>query len=147
MAEVSIPSSAFPPGYRYDKTTITANGTSTQTVVASATTIITGGAISPGAGVAIRVVVQAAAFGNNSNVSCLNIWRAIDGGTAVDLGQVGQIGTIATTIRAELEDTPGAGSIVYTVRMWVSGGTGTLYAGAGGAGATYTPASLSVYKV
>lgn len=139
------------PGYQYDRVAITSSGTSTATVEASATTIITGSSITLGAE-AVRIIVTGASLTNSSgsNVfSILNIWR-----DSTNLGRCGISASIVGTAMnsgaafyAEIQDTPGAGTYVYTARLWGSGAsTQTLIAGAGGAG-NYAPAVLRVVRV
>lgn len=140
----------FPPGYEYDYVAITSAVSVTGTSAAGATTAITGNAVAYDGSTRVKVEVsspfiEAPAVLNASIV--VNLW---DGST--DLGRIGILtapaaGQCRAPLRAAIFLTPSNASHTYTVKTWVTSGTGSFGAGAGGgSGANYIGAFMRIVR-
>lgn len=137
-------------GAELDYVEITANATTNQTVEASATTLITGSAVTYDG--ATTVLIEF--FTQRGDPSALAaggqlVLNLYEDGT--DIGRIAQVGTngagMGNAIRCARRRTPSAGSHTYSIRGWVSAaGTAAVQAGAGGA-ATTMPAFIRVTRV
>lgn len=128
---------------------ITANVTISATAEASATTIMTAPAVTLDGSTAIRVECFLPALTTAAAANAVVVLPLFDGGTS--LGLIGQFRTPAaigaqTPVLVSRQFTPSAASHTYSLRGFQSGGNGTLFAGAGGAGA-FLPAYIRVSRV
>lgn len=136
----------YPPGYQFDYVQITSNATSTATTDATATATITGSSVTYDGSTTIMIEGIAPAWYLSAGGSpTMNLY---DGST--DLGRIAYMTSFGagygSVFIARRKITPSAGAHVYSLRLWVPSGTGTLVAGAGGT-ATYLPAFLRQIKV
>lgn len=127
---------------------ITTNATTTQTTQASATTILTAPAITLDGATRILVEAYSPSCGHSvaNGVVVLDLWQ-----DSTDLAIISQMrpstgSSGSTAMFGRMFLTPGAGSPVFTIRMWiVTAGTGTFGAGAG-TGGVAAPAYLRITK-
>jgi len=141
----AVLTSAAGGGAKLDYAELTSNFTVTATSAATATACITGNPVSyDGATeVSIEVFLPTAEISTTAAV----VFDLYDGPT--DLGIIAQTypqassGSSGDTLIGRRWLTPSAGSHTYSIRAWKSGGTATVYAGAGGAGA-YLPAYMRI---
>lgn len=126
---------AFPPGHEFDYAQITSNFTTTQTVEASADTVVSGGAVTYDGSTVIYV--EFFTFGAHPDNGAAGRWLQIDlfdGTTA--LGPFAFVRTPAAAdmdaaVMGRIKLTPSAASHTYSARGFVSAGTGTVRASAG----------------
>lgn len=139
----SLPQPTYPVGYEYDYVQFTSNVSITATSAATANTVVTGNAVTyDGSTIVIIEFYLVAAQAGTTDVS-FSLW---DGST--DLGRIAYVNPASTynQIKASHRLTPSAASHAYSVRGFVTGGTGTAIAGTGGAG-TNMPGYIRVTKV
>ncbi len=130
----------FPPGYELGYTEYTSDVTTTATSEGTATTAVTSASIAcDGAAVGVEFYCGRA---NVASVAILDLY--------VDSTVQGRIATVLAAhdmpilVRRRL--TPSNASHTFTVKVWESGGTVNLKAGAGGSG-TDMPGYIRVTKV
>jgi hypothetical protein len=133
---------AFAPGYELSYDQITSNASLTSTTEAGANTAITSTSVTYDGSTVAMVDVYVPNM-NTANSTGLGLW--LDGteqfGHIWAVNAAGDTGMIEFKVRVTLS----AGSHTLTVRGWDTGGTGTLNAGTGTAGAnSYPPAYVRV---
>lgn len=135
----------YPPGYEYDYAEFTSDKTTTATTAAGAATVIAGGAVTYDGATAVWVEFFAP-YGINISGQLLNI-ELYDGASAVGtICSLGAAGVTDGPLVGRRRLTPSAASHTYTIKAWNSGaGTGTVKAGAGGAGVLY-PGYIRITK-
>lgn len=136
----------FPPGYEYDYKEATSSVNVTASSFASATTILTGNAVSYNGSTVVIVEIYCPALfsGASTATAFLNLW---DGST--DLGIIGAVnsasgGITTAPVFARRKLTPSNASHTFSVRGTMNSGTGVFTAGAGGTGGTYMPGYIRV---
>jgi len=99
----------------------------------------------------IIVEFYAALFSSPNGTGLAALVNLLDGNT--DLGVIGEVynaGTgvtaFAVTVHARRRVIPTPGVHNYRIGGWVNGGTGTIYAAAGGTGSAYSPAFVRVTR-
>lgn len=120
-------------------TQFTANVSVTATTEATANTIVTASAVSFDGSTA--AIIEFAATANPDPTAAsrtLSFWLYQDGSS---IGQLGFLITpaaaqMAVPVRLARRMTPASGSRTFSIRASVSAGTGTVFAGVGGAGLT-----------
>ena len=129
------------PSMELDRVQITANATTTATTEGTATTVVTGNSITyDGASVEIEFYAPSYYHSTGSNIHFV----LLRGSTVLGISTSNTDANGGDfTMRAR--DTPTAGAHVYAVKAYVSSGTGTIVAGAGGSG-NYLPAFLRVTR-
>jgi len=138
-----------PPGYEFGYDQITAAVTVSSTTEASGTTVIACAAHTfDGAAVIAEFFSQNVLPAAAANA--LVVIGLFEGATQIGRFGLVQSPNIASGIQVpfygRLRLTPSAASHTYTVTAWQSGGSGTIQAGAGGAGAN-SPAFVRFTKV
>jgi len=141
---------ALPPGYEFDYAQITSAATINQDAEASATTVVTGGAVTYDGSTIVQVEFFAPVITPNATAADnLNLWL-FDGSSSI--GLLGQYtaatsATYRTPAFVSRRLTPSNASHTYSIRATVTAAarTGTVQAGAGGAGA-YMPAFMRIIK-
>lgn len=144
--------SAYPPGYEFDYAEITSPVNITATVEASATTIITGNAVTYDGSTIVVIecfVPYIQAPGNDTNTS---LWL-YDGSSSIgrltlmsNQTATGVSGSFRIPTVARRRLTPSNAAHTYSIRGTVNAGTGIANAGAGGSGASM-PAYIRITKV
>lgn len=125
-------------------TQFTANVTVSVTSEATATSVVSAGAITYEA---VPHMIEFFAPSLDSNGDTLHIILQ-DGSTVLgDLYQGAGSGAADTVGTLQRRITPTAASHTYQVKAWISAGSGTIHAGAGGTGATRFPGFIRIYKV
>lgn len=136
-------------GEKTSATSITATTEGTANTIATATAVALDGLTR------IRIEAGAPSWVSPSAVSLLVVlYAAKDGGAAASLGfwasylnATASTAEILTTGGALLQYlTPAAGSWVYSLRAYVTSGTGTVNAGAGGAPGAECPAFIAIAR-
>lgn len=128
----------YPPGYDYAYTEFTAPVSITATTEATANTIATASAVTFDGATSVRVTFESPDVTPDITVAGRRITYVIyDGAASIGLlgyvfGQTTNAANVAVHQSRKL--TPSAGSHTYSIRAFVSAGTGTVSAGAGGAG-------------
>jgi hypothetical protein len=138
------------PGYQYDYVAITTNATSTQTVEASADTIITGNSVTFDGSTQVRVVFSANGMGNSTTAgTAITLWRKDGGAAAAQIARMSLwLGNASTAgvfvpVYGEYVDTPTAAATIYYIKMYVTGAsTGTVLCTS-----PYRPAFMRVNRV
>lgn len=135
-------------GQELDYAQITAPVSITALSFATATTLITGNAVTcdGSTAVLIEVFTPHLSTAGSGGAVFLNIW---DGST--DLGIIAKLNSVSggvaeSPIRSVRKLTPSAASHTFSVRGTMNSGTGTFGAGAGGTGGTELPALLRITK-
>lgn len=138
MAELAIPSSAFPPGYQFDLKTQTSDVAFSGTSAATAGTLITGNAVTYDG--TTTILIEAYGSVNvGANFAAVNVW---EDSTDLAAGWQGTAGA-TTTCYALYIRTPSAGSHTYTMKGWnTAAATATLKAGT-----SWNTAFLRITKV
>lgn len=138
------------PGYQFDYSQITSDGTSAATSAAAAGTIITGNSVTYDGATQVRVVVFARSWTSTLNTvsSIATVWRDSTDLGIVCLRQTDAAGNIfSSVLYGEVYDTPPSGAAVYLLKAYNgSAATTTVKAGAGGSGVS-VPAFLRVVRV
>lgn len=135
----------FPPGYEFGETDFTGAVSITATAEATANTIVTAPAITFD-GSTIVLIDFYAPFAGNGASGQLNVCL-FDGSSSIGfLGELGGAANLMVPIRLARRLTPAAATKTYSVRAFVSSGTGNVTAGAGGAG-NATPGFVRITKV
>ncbi len=142
---------AFPPGYELDYVQITSPVSITATSEATATTCITGSAVSYDGSTVVEID-WFAPYVNPDNSVAGRYMQAIlyDGSSSI--GELNVLGnqvagqTMWSVLRGSRRLTPSNASHTYSIRAYVSAGTGSFGAGAAGTG-NYQPAFIRVRKV
>jgi hypothetical protein len=131
------------PGYEFAYDALTTTVTSTQTVQASATTVLAGTATTYD-GAAVMVEIGAVVQISDPGTLYMTLWK--DGVDTARVQQFNHSGATAgsAAFRSSWRDTPSAGSHTYALKVFVSAGTGTVY---GSATASMAPAFIRVVKV
>ena len=129
---------AYPPGYEYDYVQITSSVTITGTTDATATAVIDGNAVTYDGSTRIKLEFFALGASITSAQELLVV--VYDGAT--DLGKLAVLVNDSATathdegpLYGAMFLTPSAGAHTFHVKAWKTGGTISIYAGAGGAGA------------
>jgi len=121
----------------------TTNSDCTATSAATANVVITGNAINLDGATIVVIEYYCVTWTNLDSATVINsleLYDALDGGTAVDIGRVFDCRSIATlalngSILAAHRRVPVAGSHVFSIRGWVgSASTFSLAADVGGVG-------------
>jgi hypothetical protein len=133
-----------PPGTQVDYTEVTSSPTSVATTAAGATAVITGGAFTYDGTTPVWVEFYCPAVHNSGagNTVTFDLWDSVSG----DLGKLWSTNVNASNdngVMAARKLTPTAAAHTYSIRMWVSAGTGTMDCGVGGAG-VFLPAFLRI---
>lgn len=147
----TTPAYLYPPGYELNYTQITANANVTDTSEATATALISPGAITFD-GTAVKVEFFCASVQTDSAaIGDLLTITLFEGATQI--GRLAVLDTVAAQIqkepiKAEYRFTPTAGSHTYKVCAFTTSvtGTPTLVAGAGGTGVA-VPAFIRFVKI
>lgn len=145
---------AFPPGHQYDKVQITSSVNITATTEGTANTVVTANAVTFDG--STEVIIQAwfnsvKAANDAAGRQLVFVLYDDTGGGAAAVGQVGFIRGPSTTAnerptKIERPITPSAASHTYSLRAFVSAGTGVVEAGAGGSGQA-APGFIRITKV
>lgn len=141
---------SYPPGFELDYVEFTSNVSPTATTEGTANTVVTGNSVAYDG----STIVLIEFFANNARPATdaagrsLTLWLYEDGSS---IGQIGLIATPAAStstsvINCARRITPSNASHTYSIRASVSGGTGLVAAGAGGAGNT-APGYIRITKV
>jgi hypothetical protein len=143
----------LPAGHEYAYAEITSTASITGTVTPDV--VITAGAVVLDGSTTILVEffspdVVTPGGGTNRDTSTF-LYDAVDGGAAASIGKMSQTfiassDAIQAPLYASRRLTPAAGSHVFSFRASVAAGTGSIIAGAGGAG-NFMPAFIRVTKV
>lgn len=139
----------WPPGHEFDYAAITSAVNPTATSEATANTVVTGNAVTYDGSTDVWVEF----FSHNSRPATdasgrtMTFWL-YDGSSSI--GSIGLVGTPAangsnSVVCARIKITPTAAAHTYSIRASVSGGTGLVGAGAGGAG-NASPAYIRITK-
>ena len=137
---------AYPPGYEFSYDELTAATTSiTHTTEGTADTVIAGSAVSYDGSTAVLIDVYLALVNPSGSASLVIVLT--DGGSAIgELGTYNTSAGIYAPFRAARRLTPSNASHTYGVKAYTGSGTGTVFAGSGGAG-TKIPGFIRVTKV
>lgn len=148
----------FPPGYEYDYTQKTSDTSITATSEATANTVLTAAAVAYDGSTPIFIEFGCPGVQiQNASAGSLLMWLYDDtGGGAASIGLMGVFanpGTLSSTIAGarvpcvvKVRLTPSSATHTYSVRCYVTSGTGTIKAGAFGA-STNAPAYVRQTKV
>jgi hypothetical protein len=132
---------AFPTGYEFDRDTNTVGTTVTATSVGTANVVIAGHAATYD-GAAVYVDFSTYAMAKGTTYTRVGVY--------VDGAQVGEIihflHTTTGPASGRIRITPSAGTHTISIRAYVDAGTGSVFAGAGGAG-NPAPNEMTVRKV
>ncbi len=113
------------PGDQIDYVELTTDTVISATTKGSANTVITGNARSYDG--ATRVLIEfwtPFAYNPNPQHIIATLWE-----DSTDLGRIGQVGaSIGACLHGMRFLTPAAGVHTYTIKSWVTGSTGTIYA-------------------
>ena len=127
----------YPPGYYFDYAETTSTTTVTATSAATAQTHLSGNAVTYDGSTV--VVIEFFAYAISLDSDATMVINLYDGST--DLGRLGAwnstasgttTGTIVTAVAVGRRLTPSAAAHTYSIRIWKTGGTGSIIAGAGG---------------
>lgn len=140
---------AFPPGYEMAYAEFSSPVSVTQTVEASADTVVTAGAFTAD-GSSAYLIEFVPAYVNADNAGAgrsIKFWLFEDGSSIGSLGL--HMAETATNNFSDFQGSrrmvPASGSRTYSIRATVSAGTGSVGAGAGGAG-NYMPGYIRITK-
>lgn len=141
-------SASVSPGYEYDYVESTTPLSVTATSEGTAQTFISGGSVSYDGSTKICIEFFAPRIKPDANAGRYIVVIVLEDSTV--LGQFALLrtpaaGTDDKPVLVRRFRTPSAGSHAYTVKAWVSAGTGSIDVGAGGAG-TDIPAYLRITK-
>lgn len=136
-ANAAAPSWEFPPGYEFDYAQATSGVAPTATSEATANTVVTGNAVTYDGSTAIWVEFFTPAARPDSTAGRTMTFALYDGSSSV--GLMGTITMAASTgdtktILLRYRLTPSAAAHTYSIRAYVSAGTGSISGQAGGSG-------------
>jgi len=128
-----------PPGHEYDYVPFTANVSPTATTEATANTVVTGNAVAYDGATTVMIEFFSSIVRANLTAGATMTFCLYDG--AASIGFIAAVGNPSTSagysvVRASQRLTPSNASHTYSIRAFVSGGTGIVGAGVGGVGAT-----------
>ena len=141
---------AYPPGYEFDYVQITSPASITATTEGTANTCITGSSITYDGSTAVMVEVYTpyilpdTTSGRDITVILVDSVAGVLGNLAYFVNRAS--GTNYMIMSAARRLTPSAAAHVYTVKAYVSAGTGSFGGGAGGSG-NQVPAFIRITKV
>ena len=144
-----LPTWAYPPGYEFDRVTITAGVTVSATADSSATTCITANAVVYDGSTTIDIEVYTPFLTTAATNGAAIIVQLNEGATI--LAYIMRQMTVANVAMssggqiARFRVTPTSASHTYSVRAWRATGNGTF--GAGASGSDYGPAYIRQVKV
>ena len=130
-------------GFEYAYSEITSNASITATTSGTANTVVTAAAVTFDGSTAVMVEFWAVACKIGTSEIKIELF---DGSTSLGLlvnNSTGGTSGVPTVGHRRL--TPTAGTHTYSIRAYVDGGTGTVYAGAGGA-TTNLPAFIRITR-
>jgi hypothetical protein len=134
------------PGYEYDYVQVTSNASITATTGATASTIVTGSAVTYDGSTTVLIQFVCGLGEPPSGQSMYAV--LYDGST--QLGYIARATSPGSSARwpigGAMRLTPSAGSHTYSIRGFVDSGTGNFYAGSGAA-ATQPPMFIRITKV
>lgn len=140
--------------HEFDYATTTSDTSITATTEATANTIVTGNAVTYDGITPVIIEFDSPGYqAPNVSAASMSFWL-YDGASSIGfIGACNNPGTIAATVAGmrttgvmKVRITPSAGAHTYSIRASVTSGTGTVKAGAGGAGVVY-PAFIRISKV
>ena len=135
--------------FDYVQITSPASVTSPASSDATATAVITGSAVAYDGSTRVKIEYVCPFLEAPAALNASLVVNLYDGST--DLGRLGLVTTpAAQQFRApgkgERFLTPSAATHTYSIRAWVTSGTGTFGAGAGGTGGAYLPAFIRITR-
>lgn len=152
LAGGTTPAYVFPPGYEYDYVEITSSVNVTATTEGTATTVITGSSVAYDGSTVVYVEFYAPFINPDSGAQDRAIIIVLyDGASSIGKLTVTQIVTASHQsyiggILGARRLTPSNASHTYSIRAFVTAGTGIVNVGAGGNG-NYMPGFIRVRKV
>ena len=141
---------AYPPGYEYSYVADIDGATITATAESTSQVLVTAGSVTYD-GTPVMVHAFAPFWQPNPTAGPIIVLVLWDNTAGASIGKLAVSAGESTSnayavLSAWHRFTPAAGARVYSIRAFVSGGTGTIYAGAGGVG-NYVPAFIRITKV
>lgn len=136
---------SYPPGYDFSSyTEFVADKSVTATTSGTADTVVTAPAVTFDGSTAVFVEFHAVAVKiGTSNIKL----ELFDGATSLGLiVNTSTGGTSGVPVFARRKLTPSAAAHTYSVKAYVDGGTGTVYAAAGGSAGTNMPGYIRITK-
>lgn len=139
----------YPPGYELDYVEVTSSPTATATSEATASTIITGSAVTYDGSTIVLIEMFCPWVQNPVGVDLFVV--LYDGSSSIGKISLGNSPDATNFIRpnafnASRRLTPSAAAHTYSMRAYVTSGTATFGCGAGGSG-NYMPAFLRITKI
>ena len=140
---------AYPPGYELDYAQYTSAVTISASSEATANTIVTGGSVAYDGSTIIEIHFYAPGFNTPSSAGANMVVCLYDGSSSI--GFIGQFSTVANAaqispVNCFVRITPSNASHAYSIRAYLTTGTGSVYGGSGGA-AAYRPGYVRITKV
>ena len=140
---------AYPPGFEVDYVQKTSNTTVTATSEATATTIVTGNAITYDGSTVVVIEFYCASFSVAASTDA--VIELYDGASSAGFfGELnnGTTGAIAIPSYCRFRLTPSAAAHTYSIRGWKAAGTGAVIAQAGaGSSGVYMPCYIRQTRV
>ena len=142
---------ALPPGYEFDYVQITSAVSITATTEGTADTVVTGSAVSYDGSTIVMVEYWFPYYTAPTSAVVDTIFVLYDGASSIGFIGLYSVPSSASTqrpgpVRGIRRLTPSNASHTYSIRAYVSTGTGSVGAGAGGAGA-HMPGFIRILKV